>query len=251
MVFAVPGSSTPQKVQLLEELTSLARIEQYGADVRFGFLDGEEHALVALLQRCAAERTALTGSGEAPHAVVVPLLAAPHPEVEEQVRKAVADSGAIAPITSALGPHPLLAEALHVRLSESGLSRADRARLFTISTSADGIVLATTGGPDAVQATEATGVLLAARLAVQVVTVSLDEPGTVTEAVLRLRAAGAQQPVVAAGVIGPELAEGRLAKEALAADCGVAEPLGAYPGVARLALLRYTTALPVPVPAQP
>ncbi|MCZ9336627.1 hypothetical protein NGM37_02410, partial [Streptomyces sp. TRM76130] len=67
-----------------------------------------------------------------------------------------------------LGPHPLLAEALHVRLSEAGLARADRARLFTVATAADGIVLASVGGDEAVQAAGITGMLLAARLAVPV-----------------------------------------------------------------------------------
>ena len=74
---------------------------------------------------------------------------------------------------------PLLAEGLHVRLSEAGLARADRARLFTVATAADGIVLATVGGEEAVQAAGITGMLLAARLAVPVMAAALDEEGSV------------------------------------------------------------------------
>ncbi|OIV35793.1 hypothetical protein BIV57_19680 [Mangrovactinospora gilvigrisea] len=246
LVLAVPGAYTSDHRFLAAELAGLARAEQPGADVRYGFLEGSEDSLADALHACAdARKEAIAAGGAA--AVVVPLLAAPHPALEDAVRAAVAAAGVPAPVTTALGPHPLLAEALHVRLSEAGLARADRARLFAVSTAADGIVLGSVGGADAAEATEATGVLLAARLAVQVATVTLDGPEgaqAAVDAVARLRAAGVQRPVLAAGAIGPELPQGLLAGAAAAAGCPHAEPLGAYGGIGRLALLRYTAAMP-------
>lgn len=272
LLLAVPGAASPESERIVEELCTLARAEQPGADIRFGFLEGEDHTLPRELARCAEARSGGNASTEAeanggeadsgagyggadedkavdPPAIVVPLLAAPHPAVEQRVRELIEATGISVPCTSVLGPHPLLAEGLHVRLSEAGLSRADRARLFTVSTSTDGIVLATPGGEEAVQANEATGVLLAARLAVQVSTVSLDQEGAVANAVAQLREAGARQPVVAVGAVGPEMAPGQLAAATESVDCPSAEPLGAYPGVARLAMVRYTAALPIPAPA--
>ncbi len=125
-----------------------------------------------MLDQVAAERP-----GEETSAVVVPLLAGPEAAVLRRVRQAVADSKAQVELTDVLGPHPLLAEALHVRLSEAGLARADRARLFTVATAADGIILATVGGEEAAQAAGVTGLLLAARLAVPVLAAALDEDG--------------------------------------------------------------------------
>ena len=128
---------------------------------------------------------------------MVPLLAGPDSALMRRIRQAVMDSRAAAELTDVLGPHPLLAEALHVRLSEAGLARADRARLFTVATAADGIILATVGGEEAVQAAGITGMLLAARLAVPVMAAALDEEGAVAAhrraaARLRLGAAGAR-----------------------------------------------------------
>ncbi len=118
------------------------------------------------------------------------------------------DGGNTAELTDVLGPHPLLAEALHVRLSEAGLARADRARLFTVTTAADGIILATVGGEEAVQAARITGMLLAARLAVPVIAAALDQEGSIASVAEQLRAAGSEQLALAPYLIGPELAEG-------------------------------------------
>ena len=101
-----------------------------------------------------------------------------------------------------LGPHPLLAEALHVQLSEAGLARADRARLFTVATAADGIILATVGGEEAVQAAGITGMLLAARLAVPVLAAGLDEEGAIVRIADQLRDSGSQQLALAPYLIG-------------------------------------------------
>ncbi|MFD3357086.1 sirohydrochlorin chelatase [Streptomyces fradiae] len=256
LVLAVPGEPSAAVRGLAEELVSIARSELPGLEAAIGFLDGDDAEFVSLagvLRRTAAlrvERYELARAAgrevaepEGPAAVVVPLLVGPDAELMGRIRQAVADSGAPAELTDVLGPHPLLAEALHVRLSEAGLARADRARLFTVTTAADGIVLATTGGAEAVQAAGITGMLLAARLAVPVMAAALDQEGSVAAVAEQLRNAGSAQLAVAPYLVGPELAEGLLDDAGKAAECPVAEPLGAYPAVGKLVLSGYMALL--------
>jgi len=176
-------------------------------------------------------------------AVVIPLLAGPDAAQMRQIRQAVLSSGTGAELTDVLGPHPLLAEGVHVKLSEAGLARADRARLFTVATAADGIVLATVGGEEAVQAAGITGMLLAARLAVPVLAAGLDEAGAVARIAEQLRESGSTQLAVAPCLIGPEVPEGLLDAAAQEAGCAVAEPLGAYPAVGKLVASTYAAKL--------
>ncbi|QGV81891.1 sirohydrochlorin chelatase [Streptomyces ficellus] len=256
LVLAVPGTPSAAVRGLAEEVVSIARSELPGLEAAIGFLDGdgsEYPTLSAVLERAAAlrvERYELARAAgrevaepEGPAAVVVPLMAGPDSALTHRIRQAVADSGASAELTDVLGPHPLLAEALHVRLSEAGLARADRARLFTVATAADGIVLATVGGEEAVQAAGITGMLLAARLAVPVMAAALDQEGSVTAVAEQLRGSGSLQLALAPYLIGPELPEGLLEEAVKSAECPVAEPLGAYPAVGKLVLSQYTTAL--------
>jgi hypothetical protein len=256
LVLAVPGEPSAAARSLAEELVSIARSELPGLEAAVGFLDGDDTEYVSLagvLQRAAAlrvERYELARAAgrevaepEGPAAVVVPLLVGPDAALTDRIRQAVSDSGAPAELTDVLGPHPLLAEALHVRLSEAGLARADRARLFTVTTAADGIVLATTGGAEAVQAAGITGMLLAARLAVPVMAAALDQEGSVAAVAAQLRDAGSAQLAVAPYLVGPELAPGLLDEATKAAGCPAAEPLGAYPAIGRLALSGYMALL--------
>lgn len=248
---------------LAEEVVSIARSELPGLEAVIGFLDGDDieyPALATVLTAAEALRAqryelALAAGREVaaptgPAAVVVPLLAGPDSALMRQVRQAVMDSGNTAELTEVLGPHPLLAEALHVRLSEAGLARADRARLFTVATAADGIILATVGGEEAVQAAGITGMLLAARLAVPVMAAALDQEGSITSIAEQLRASGSAQLALAPYLIGPELAEGLLDEASKEAGCAAAEPLGAYPAIGKLVLSQYTSALGIP-PQQP
>src|SRR5258708_28381992 len=52
--------------------------------------------------------------------------------------------------SSHLGPHPLLAEALHTRLAEAGLARAGRAAGLSIVTSTNGVLVLADRGEEAV-----------------------------------------------------------------------------------------------------
>ncbi|MFG2143527.1 sirohydrochlorin chelatase [Streptomyces sp. NPDC048696] len=256
LVLAVPGAPSPAVRSLAEEVISIARSELPGLDARIGYLDSADHeypTLDAVLAHTAAERTARFEQARAdgqdvtapdgPVAVVVPLLAGPDSALIRRVRQAVMDSRAAAELTDVLGPHPLLAEALHVRLSEAGLARADRARLFTVATAADGIILATVGGDEAVQAAGITGMLLAARLAVPVMAAALDQEGSIAAMADQLRGSGSTQLAVAPYLIGPEVGDGLLDAAAKEADCLSAEPLGAYPAIGKLVLSQYAAAL--------
>lgn len=263
LVLAVPGTPGTATRGLAAEVVSIARSELPGLDARIGYLDGgdaEFPALQAVLARAAEERTARFEQARAagmdvrepdgPVAVVVPLLAGPDSALLRRIRQAVMDSRIAAELTDVLGPHPLLAEALHVRLSEAGLARADRARLFTVATAADGIILASVGGDEAVQAAGITGMLLAARLAVPVMAAALDQEGSIASVAEQLRSSGSQQLALAPYLIGPEIDPTLITEAAREADCPAAEALGPYPAIGKLALAKYTTALGI-APQQP
>ncbi|WP_217213590.1 sirohydrochlorin chelatase [Streptomyces sp. AC550_RSS872] len=256
LVLAVPGAPSAATRGLAEEVVSIARSELPGLDARIGYVDGDDvefPTLQSVLVHAADERTAryeqALAAGvevkepEGPVAVVVPLLAGPDNALLRVIRQAVMDSRVAAELTDVLGPHPLLAEALHVRLSEAGLARADRARLFTVATAADGIVLASVGGEEAVQAAGITGMLLAARLAVPVMAAALDQDGSISAVADQLRSSGSQQLALAPYLIGPEIDPSLVAEAAREAGCSAAEPLGPYPAIGKLALSKYTTAL--------
>ncbi|MET9858938.1 hypothetical protein ABZY93_06355 [Streptomyces smyrnaeus] len=282
LVLAVPGTPSGAMRSLAEETLSIARSELPGLDARVGFTegDGEEFPTIrsALAQAVAdratrrqyareaaamAEETAAqegetavaapareTADDGLP-AVVVPLLAGPDAAQLRGIRQEVLNSGSGAELTDVLGPHPLLAEAVHVRLSEAGLARADRARLFTVATAADGIILATIGGEEAVQAAGITGMLLAARLAVPVLAAALDDEGAVRHTAEQLRNSGSQQLAIAPCLIGPEIAEGLLEAAAEEAGCSAAEPLGAYPALGKLVASTYAAKAGIAQPQAP
>ncbi|WP_345020770.1 hypothetical protein [Streptomyces shaanxiensis] len=263
LVLAVPGTPSAATRGLAEEVVSIARSELPGLDARIGYVDGDDAefpTIQAVLVHAAEERTAryeqALAAGvevkepEGPVAVVVPLLAGPDNALLRVIRQAVMDSRVAADLTDVLGPHPLLAEALHVRLSEAGLARADRARLFTVATAADGIVLASVGGEEAVQAAGITGMLLAARLAVPVMAAALDQEGSISAVAEQLRSSGSQQLALAPYLIGPEIDPSLIAEAAQEAGCSAAEALGPYPAIGKLALSKYTTALGI-APQQP
>ncbi|SEE25808.1 hypothetical protein SAMN05216483_5751 [Streptomyces sp. 2131.1] len=261
LVLAVPGTPSPESRGLAEEVISIARSELPGLNALIGYVDGDDAeypTLTSVVSHSASERTARyeqalavgreVAEPEGPAAVVVPLLVGPDSALVQRIRQAITDSGAPAELADVLGPHPLLAEALHVRLSEAGLARADRARLFTVATAADGIVLATVGGEEAVQAAGITGMLLAARLAVPVMAAALDVDGSVAAIAEQLKGSGSLQLAVAPYLVGPEVAEGLLDAAAKEAGCATAEPLGAYPAIGKLVLSMYTSALGIAPP---
>ncbi|HEX4814172.1 MAG TPA: hypothetical protein VFV66_15620 [Nonomuraea sp.] len=176
-------------------------------------------------------------------AVVVPLLTWDDPVVMAEIGKAVALTGSTAAVTDALGPHPLLAEALHIRLAERGLARADRVRLLNVSSPVDAVILGTIGGERAVRAVQATAVLLASRLTLPVVAAGLDSDPGVSVAAQRLRAAGALRLAIAPCMIGHEAPRTVVEQAAAEIDAGHAEPLGAHSAIAELVARAYGSQL--------
>lgn len=181
-----------------------------------------------------------TLSGD-PAAVVVPLLLTPDPVIENTLREGLAELPIL--VSEVLGPHPLLAEALHLRLAEAGLARADRIRMMSMVTAASGFLVVTPGEQPALRQAEVTSVLLASRLAAPVFTALLDDPAGIDAAVRQLRDAGANRLALAPYIINGEPYREAIANAAARAGAEYAAPIGAHPALAELAALRYTEAM--------
>lgn len=222
LVLAVPGSTSG----VAAEIAAVVRVDNPQIEVRLTTVTDLADSLP-------------TGR----EAIVVPLLTWDDPLVLADIGKAVAAVGSHAVVTEALGPHPLLAEALHIRLAERGLARADRVRLLNVSSPVDAIILGTVGGERAVHAVQATAVLLASRLTLPVVAASLDSDPGVPIAAERLRAAGAERLAIAPCLIGHEAPASIVEQAATAVRAGHAEPLGAHSAVAELVARAYGSQL--------
>jgi sirohydrochlorin ferrochelatase len=133
----------------------------------------------------------------------------------------------------------LLAEALHHRLADAGLARADRVRMFSITTSADGIILATVGGEEAVGTASVTAFLLAARLALPVMAASLDAKPSIEDAAVQLESMGVTRIALAPCVIGPEADPAAVEEAAMVIGAKCCAPLGAHGNVVKLISLAY------------
>jgi sirohydrochlorin ferrochelatase len=240
LVIAVPGSARPESEEIAERVADVAAASCHGAEVRIGFLRGNRDHLDDVLADLVSQEGTLAG-------VVVPLMPFPNPEVDQAISDSVAAAEALLLIADPLGPHPLLAEALHARLADVGLARTARVGRISIvtETAADGVIVGAVGGEEAVQAAEVVAVLLASRLTTPVAAASLNDPGSIKDAAARLRQA-VPRVALAPCMVGPELTSGTL--EAIAAltstDC--APPLGSHPAVGKLVAIRYGAALADP-----
>ncbi|MFC5832718.1 sirohydrochlorin chelatase [Nonomuraea insulae] len=222
LVLATPGATAG----VAEEIAAVVRVDNPQIEVRLT-------SVADLADSLPAGR----------EAIVVPLLTWDDPAVLAEIGKAVAVGGTGAVVTEALGPHPLLAEALHIRLAERGLARADRVRVLAVSSPVDAVILGTVGGSQAVHSVQATAVLLASRLTLPVVAASLDSEPGVAVAAQRLRAAGAERLAVAPCMIGHEAPRDIVERAASSIDAGHAEPLGAHSAVAELVARAYGSQL--------
>ncbi|SFO64916.1 Sirohydrochlorin ferrochelatase [Actinomadura madurae] len=236
LVLAVPGPARRAGTEVAAELARLVEIEHTGQPARVAHLEGDEaglHGVLAGLRRQDDELAA----------VVVPLSTGPDRALDAAVHAAVTNSPVRAVAAEPLGPHPLIAEALHDRLADAGLARADRIRLMTMVTAASGVIIATPGDATAVRQAEVTGVLLASRLAAPVFTASLNDESSVKGAAEQLRMAGATSIAVAPHLIGPEQEAALVPAAAAMVGSAHSAPLGAHPALARLTALRYVEAL--------
>ncbi|POX48593.1 sirohydrochlorin chelatase [Streptomyces sp. Ru71] len=176
-------------------------------------------------------------------AVLVPLLLSRGYHVKQDIPELAAASPVRARLADPLGPHPLLVEALHARLTEAGWPT----RMTDADRRTGGVVLASAGSrdPDSTAGTRRTASLLADRLGVPVVPAyaSAATP-TVETAIRALTARGRHRIAVASCFTAP----GRFATECAKATPWIATaPLGAHPAMARLVLSRYDQALSMPV----
>jgi len=236
LVIAVPGNMTDLNSGAVRDLLTILRVDNPSVDVRGALIDAapdEPESVGGVLTAIAAGREANAG----PVAVVIPLIVAPHPPLVRKLRQAIAASGVDARVSGFINSNGLVAETLHIRLSEAGLARADRVRLFSIVTAADGIIVATVGGPDAAVATNVTAVMLAARLALPVFTASLDSSPSVHEVALRLKEMGVSRLAIAPCFVGPEATHADL--QAMAIGAEIAHPIGAHSNIAKLAAGAY------------
>jgi sirohydrochlorin ferrochelatase len=243
LILAAHGVSGALGAQVVADLASMTEAAHPGLAVRTAQLRDDTEGLMTVLGALGTE--SLPGQEIGVNAVVVPLVTGPYPEFEEALRKAVAGTPAnvSAVVAQPLGPHPVIAQALHTRLAEAGLARADRVRLLTMVTAADGVIVGVTGGDTAVGDAEVTSVLLASRLAVPVLPVLLDGGSSVAAAAAQLRNAGSARVALAPCVIGPEADPVLIARAAAEAGTECAEPIGAHPALVQLIAVRYAEAL--------
>jgi sirohydrochlorin ferrochelatase len=238
LVLAVPNAADDALGGATAEISTVLRVDNPALDVRPARIDhggrGDPDGIRAVLADAAARRPA-----GAPSAVVVPQLVTPHPATIRAVREAITASGANASIAEVFNTNALLAEALHHRLADAGLARADRVRMFSITTSADGIILATVGGEEACGSTGVTAMLLSSRLALPVLAASLDGKPSVEEAAARLEGMGVSRIALAPCVIGPEADPAAIESAATAIGAKCSAPLGAHGNVVKLISLAY------------
>lgn len=238
LIIAVPGAATDASEEMAEAIVASASASCPGIPVQAGYLQGAEHDLGAVL-------TSLhEADGRA--AVVVPLLACPHTQADAAVAAIAARAGFPVITAGHLGPHPLLAEALHSRLADADLARATRVGRLSMVTEADGVIVGAVGGAEAVQAVGVVAVLLASRLAIPAVPASLTDERSLREATDQLHSAQVTRVALAPCVIGPEIAPGSLDALAARAQVACARPIGAHPAVGKLVAMRYGAALEDP-----
>lgn len=228
LVAVAHGSRDPAALRTVTALLNAVRALRPDVPVRLGHIELNRPLLADTL-------AALRGE-----AVLVPLLLGRGYHVKEDLPAAAAAAPHLTTrIAAPLGPHPLLAEALHARLREASKHRPQ---------TPDAVVLAAAGSrdPDAAVDTAATATLLSARLGgVPVVPAyaSAATP-TVADAVRALAPHGERRERRHIAVASYFTAPGRFATQCADAAPGIAAaPLGAHPAVARLVLHRYEQAL--------
>ncbi|MET9082042.1 sirohydrochlorin chelatase [Streptomyces sp. NPDC004237] len=228
LVLVAHGSRDPRALATVRALMERVRELRPGLPVHLGHIELNEPLLPDTLAALGDAR-----------AVLVPLLLSRGYHVKQDIPEMAAASAARTRVAEPLGPHPLLADALHGRLLEAGWRPRP----------ASAVILAAAGSrdPDARVDTARTADLLAARLGVPVLPAyaSAATP-TVPEAITALRARGRRHIALASYFTAP----GRFATECGAHAPWIASaPLGVHDAMAELILHRYERALGTPVTA--
>jgi sirohydrochlorin ferrochelatase len=238
LVLAVGGVACAASDDITAQIVSAVQSSCPGAIIRVGYLEGPVRSLTEMLTLPGQD-----GMPQTQPAIVVPLLAGPHPRLDAALASAVAAATTPVIVTSPLGPHPLIAEALHARLADAGLARASRVRGLSITNAANGIIVLADRGQEAVQAAAVVAVLLSSRLAIPAAPASLGDQASIDAAIARLHAAGTSRLAIGPCVIGPENDPGELAAVCAATGAQRAQALSAHPAISQLVAMRYGAAL--------
>jgi sirohydrochlorin ferrochelatase len=238
LVLAVPGRADADTSEIGPRVASIAGLSCPGVDIRVGYLEGDELLVSECLQPPEPEH-------DEDHfpCVIVPLLLSPNPNIDAELRQLAAEPKIPAVLANHLGPHPLVAEALHTRLAEAGLARQARSAGLSISADGRGVVVLADIGEQAASAAGVAAVLLASRLSVPVVPASLGDPASIVDAVNRLTESGAPRPALAPCLIGPETNIAVLDDLSAALGAPCAPTLGAHQAIGQLVAIRYGAAL--------
>ncbi|MFJ9592539.1 sirohydrochlorin chelatase [Streptomyces virginiae] len=233
------GSRDPRHAATVHALTRRARALRPGLRVETAFLDFNAPRVEQVLSALHAEGVR--------DVVALPLLLTRAFHAKADIPAALSEAltrlpGLSVAVADVLGPSPLLVDALERRLSEAGLTPADRATTA--------VVLASAGSTDpeaiAVIAEIAREWRHTGWCAVRPAFASAALPRT-EDAVRALRAEGFARVAVAPYVIAPGRLPDRIAAGAEAAGADVmADVLGDAPELALLLLRRYDAAAAAP-----
>lgn len=232
LVVVAHGSRDPRALSTVRALLDQVRALRPGLPVRLGHIELNEPLLPDTL--------ASLGDREA---ILVPLLLSRGYHVKRDIPEMAAESRVRARVAGALGPHPLLVEALYARLVEAGW----RTRMDEPTRRRTAVVLAAAGSrdPESKLDTAQTAHLLANRLGVPVIPAyATTASPTVADALRTLSARGRTRVAIASYFTAP----GRFATECAEAAPWIASaPLGTHPAMARLLLHRYDQMLKTPI----
>ncbi|MFF6977355.1 sirohydrochlorin chelatase [Streptomyces sp. NPDC008343] len=236
LVVVAHGSRDPRALSTVRALLDKVRALRPGLPVHLGHIELNEPLLPDTLAALGARE-----------AILVPLLLSRGYHVKRDIPEMAAEADVHARVAPALGPHPLLVEALYARLVEAGW----RNRMDDPTRRASAVVLAAAGSrdPDSKVDTAHTAHLLANRLGVPVIPAyATTATPTVPAAITALAARGRTRVAVASYFTAP----GRFATEcAQAAPWIASAPLGTHPAMARLLLHRYDSTVTTPLTTTP
>lgn len=222
LVVVAHGSRDPRALSTVRTLLDRVRELRPGLPVRLGHIELNAPLLPDTLAALDTDA-----------AILVPLLLSRGYHVKRDIPEMAAQSGVRATVAKALGPHPLLVEALYDRLMEAGWE----------SGPGTAVVLAAAGSRDPESKVDAgrTAAALAERLGAPVVPAyATTAAPRVPDAIRALTARGHHRIAVASYFTAP----GRFATECAAQAPWIASaPLGPHAAMARLVLHRYDQAL--------
>jgi hypothetical protein len=239
LVIAVPGRAQADSAEIGPRVAAIAELSCPGVDIRVGYLEGDE----LQLSECLFPEGPESPDHDQFPSVIVPLLLSPNANLDGMLQQLAASPAVPAVVAAHLGPHPLVAEALHARLADAGLARQARSTGLSISADSRGVVVLADVGEQAASAAGVAAVLLASRLSVPVVPASLGDPASIVDAVNRLSESGAARPVLAPCLIGPETNISVLDDLSAALGAPCAPTLGAHQAIGQLVAIRYGAAL--------